>query len=85
MIKAKGEWCSCWVFPLRRKVGLSRSVLAQRFSDLFGHQRNVWRAGVYILHRKMLLHSNKSLALVVEQVGYESATRALACRILAAV
>jgi AraC-like DNA-binding protein len=61
------------VDELARKVGLSRSALAQRFTDLLGQPPMQ-----YLAHWRMqiaaqeLLASRKSLAAVAEQIGYES-------------
>lgn len=61
------------VDELARKVGLSRSALAQRFSDLLGQPPMQylarWRLQVAA---QELLTGSKSLAAVAEQVGYES-------------
>ena len=61
------------VDELARKVGLSRSPLAQRFTDLLGQPPMQylarWRLQVAA---QELLTGSKSLAAVAEQVGYES-------------
>jgi AraC family transcriptional regulator, alkane utilization regulator len=61
------------VDELARKVGLSRSALAQRFTDLLGQPPMQylarWRLQVAA---QELLNGSKSLAAVAEQVGYES-------------
>jgi AraC family transcriptional regulator, alkane utilization regulator len=61
------------VDELARKVGLSRSALAQRFTDLLGQPPMQylarWRLQVAA---QELLSGSKSLAAVAEQVGYES-------------
>jgi len=61
------------VDELARKVGLSRSALAQRFSDLIGQPPMQYLARWRLqIASQELLHGNKSLAIVAEQVGYES-------------
>jgi AraC-like DNA-binding protein len=61
------------VEELAREVGLSRSALAQRFSDLLGkppiQYLAQWRL---IIAAQELDVSSKSVAAVAEQVGYES-------------
>ncbi|BAV34685.1 AraC family transcriptional regulator [Sulfuricaulis limicola] len=61
------------VDELARKVGLSRSALAQRFTDFLEQPPMQylarWRLQV-AAHE--LLNGNKSLAAVAEQVGYDS-------------
>jgi AraC-like DNA-binding protein len=61
------------VEDLARRVGLSRSALAQRFGDLVGvppmQYLAQWRLE---LAAQQLRHSDRPLALVAEQVGYES-------------
>jgi AraC-like DNA-binding protein len=61
------------VDELARKVGLSRSALAQRFTDLLGQPPMQylarWRMQVAA---QELLAGRKSLAAIAEQVGYES-------------
>jgi AraC-like DNA-binding protein len=61
------------VDELARKVGLSRSALAQRFTDLLGQPPMQylarWRLQVAA---QELLNGNKSLTAVAEQVGYDS-------------
>lgn len=64
------EWT---VEELARKVGMSRSGLAQRFTDLVGEPPmqylGRWRLQVAA---QELLSSARSLAIVAAQVGYES-------------
>jgi AraC-like DNA-binding protein len=61
------------VDELARKVGLSRSALAQRFTDLLGQppMQYLARWRMQIAAQQLLL-GNKSLAVVAEQIGYES-------------
>lgn len=61
------------VDELARKVGLSRSALAQRFSDLLGQppMQYLARWRMQIAARE-LLSGTKSLAAIAEQIGYES-------------
>ncbi|HEY3599371.1 MAG TPA: AraC family transcriptional regulator [Paraburkholderia sp.] len=64
----------CWtVDELARKVGLSRSALAQRFTDLLGQPPMQ-----YLAHWRLMIAAQelaaggKTLAAVAQQVGYES-------------
>ena len=61
------------VEELARKVGLSRSALAQRFTDLLGQPPMQylarWRMQI-AAHE--LLNGRKSLAVIAEHIGYES-------------
>ncbi|TCK38940.1 AraC-like DNA-binding protein [Paraburkholderia sp. BL8N3] len=61
------------VDELARKAGLSRSSLAQRFTDLLGQppMQYLARWRLQIAAQEML-NGSKSLAAVAEQVGYES-------------
>jgi AraC-like DNA-binding protein len=61
------------VDELARKVGLSRSALAQRFTDLLGQppMQYLARWRMQIAAQELLIGS-KSLAAVAEQIGYES-------------
>lgn len=61
------------VDELARKVGLSRSALAQRFTDLLGQppMQYLARWRLQIAAQELLIGS-KSLAAVAEQVGYDS-------------
>jgi AraC-like DNA-binding protein len=61
------------VEELARKVGLSRSALAQRFSDFVGHppMQYLARWRLQIAAQQLRL-GEKSLAAVAEQVGYDS-------------
>jgi AraC-like DNA-binding protein len=61
------------VDELARKVGLSRSALAQRFTDLLGQppMQYLARWRMQIAAHELLIGS-KSLAAVAEQIGYES-------------
>jgi AraC-like DNA-binding protein len=61
------------VDELARKVGLSRSALGQRFSDLLGQppMQYLARWRMQIAAHELLIGS-KSLAAVAEQIGYES-------------
>jgi AraC-like DNA-binding protein len=61
------------VDELARKVGLSRSALAQRFNDLVGqppmHYLTRWRLQ---LAAKELVTATKPMIAIASQVGYES-------------
>lgn len=61
------------VDELATKVGLSRSALAQRFTDLVGQPPMQylmrWRLQ---LGARELKSANKSLSTIAEQIGYES-------------
>ncbi|WP_109481179.1 AraC family transcriptional regulator [Paraburkholderia sp. C35] len=61
------------VDELARKVGLSRSAFAARFSDLLGQPPMQylarWRL---IVAAQELSYSNKAIAAIAEEVGYES-------------
>jgi AraC-like DNA-binding protein len=61
------------VDELARKVGLSRSALAHRFTDLLGRPPMQYLAQwrMQIAAQELLIGS-KSLAAVAEQIGYES-------------
>jgi AraC-like DNA-binding protein len=61
------------VDELARKVGLSRSALAQRFTDLLGQppMQYLARWRLQIAAQELLIGS-KSLAAVAAQVGYDS-------------
>ncbi|HEY1999380.1 AraC family transcriptional regulator [Paraburkholderia sp.] len=61
------------VDELARKVGLSRSALAQRFTDLLGQppMQYLARWRMQIAAQELLI-SNKTLAAIAEQIGYES-------------
>jgi AraC-like DNA-binding protein len=61
------------VDELARKVGLSRSALAQRFTDLLGQppMQYLARWRLQIAAQELLI-GRKSLAAVAEQIGYES-------------
>ncbi|MDB5784810.1 AraC family transcriptional regulator [Caballeronia mineralivorans] len=61
------------VDELARKVGLSRSALAQRFTDLLGQppMQYLARWRLQIASHELLIGS-KSLAALAEQVGYDS-------------
>jgi AraC-like DNA-binding protein len=61
------------VGELARKVGLSRSALAQRFSDFVGHppMQYLARWRLQIAAQQLRL-GEKSLAAVAEHVGYDS-------------
>jgi len=61
------------VDELARKVGLSRSALAQRFTDLLGQppMQYLARWRMQIAAQELLIGS-KSLAAVAEKIGYES-------------
>ncbi|CAB3708838.1 AraC family transcriptional regulator [Paraburkholderia rhynchosiae] len=61
------------VDELARKVGLSRSALAQRFADLLGQppMQYLARWRMQIASHE-LLTGGKSLAAIAEQIGYES-------------
>jgi AraC family transcriptional regulator, alkane utilization regulator len=64
----------CWtVDELARKVGLSRSALAQRFTDLLGQppMQYLARWRLQIASRELLI-GTRSLAAVAEEVGYDS-------------
>jgi AraC-like DNA-binding protein len=58
---------------LGRKVGLSRSVLAERFTDLLGmppmQYLARWRMQIAA---RILSNANASMASIAEQIGYES-------------
>ena len=61
------------VDELARKVGLSRSALAQRFTDLLGQPPMQYLARWRMqIAAQELLNGKKSLAAVAEQIGYES-------------
>ena len=61
------------VDELARKVGLSRSALAQRFTDLLGQPPMQYLARWRMqIAAQELLTGRKSLAAVAEQIGYES-------------
>ena len=61
------------VDELARKVGLSRSALAHRFTELLGQPPMQYLARWRMqIAAQELLSSNKSLAAVAEQIGYES-------------
>jgi AraC-like DNA-binding protein len=61
------------VDELARKVGLSRSALAQRFSDFLGQPPMQYLARWRLqLAAQQLRDGEKSLADVAEQVGYDS-------------
>ncbi|SAL13874.1 AraC family transcriptional regulator [Caballeronia terrestris] len=64
----------CWtVDELAKKVGLSRSALAQRFTQLLGQPPMQYLARWRLqIAAQELLGGRKSLAAVAEQVGYES-------------
>ncbi|ACC76172.1 AraC family transcriptional regulator [Paraburkholderia phymatum] len=61
------------VDELARKVGLSRSAFAQRFTDLLGQPPMQylarWRL---IVAAQELSYSSKAIAAIAEEVGYES-------------
>ena len=61
------------VDELARKVGLSRSALAQRFTDLLGQppMQYLARWRLQVAAQELLIGS-KSLAAIAEQVGYDS-------------
>jgi AraC family transcriptional regulator, alkane utilization regulator len=61
------------VDELARKVGLSRSALAQRFTHLLGQppMQYLARWRMHIAAQELLI-GRKSLAAVAEQIGYES-------------
>ena len=64
----------CWtVDELARNVGLSRSALAQRFTDLLGQPPMQYLAHwrLQIASRELLVGS-RPLAVVAEEVGYDS-------------
>ena len=58
---------------LAHKVGLSRSALAQRFTDLLDQppMQYLARWRLQIAAQELLI-GNKSLAAIAEQVGYDS-------------
>ncbi len=61
------------VDELARKVGLSRSALAQRFTDLLGQPPMQYLARWRLqIAAQELMSGNESLAAVAEHVGYES-------------
>jgi AraC family transcriptional regulator, alkane utilization regulator len=61
------------VDELARKVGLSRSALAQRFTDLLGQPPMQYLARWRMqIAAQELLTGSKSLAAVAEKIGYES-------------
>lgn len=64
----------CWtVDELARKVGLSRSALAQRFTELLGQPPMQYLARWRLqIAAQELRNGNRSLAAVAERVGYES-------------
>lgn len=61
------------VEELARKVGISRSALAQRFTELLGQPPMQYLARWRLqIAAQELLSGEKTLATVAEQVGYES-------------
>ncbi|MGF6777249.1 AraC family transcriptional regulator [Paraburkholderia sp. GAS334] len=61
------------VEKLARKVGLSRSALAQRFSDLMGQPPMQYLARWRLqIAAQQMLAGGTSLAVVAEQIGYDS-------------
>jgi AraC-like DNA-binding protein len=61
------------VEDLARDVGVSRSVLASRFTDVIGESPMRYLAGWRIhLAKQLLCEDGHSLAEVAERVGYES-------------
>lgn len=61
------------VDELARKVGLSRSALAQRFTDFVGHPPMQYLASWRLrVASNLLREEDESIALVAERVGYES-------------
>ncbi|MEI5996342.1 AraC family transcriptional regulator [Paraburkholderia bengalensis] len=61
------------VDELARKVGLSRSALAQRFTELLGQPPMQYLARWRLqIAAQALREGNQTLAVVAEQVGYES-------------
>jgi AraC-like DNA-binding protein len=61
------------VDELARKVGLSRSALAQRFTDLLGQPPMQYLARWRLqIAAQELLNGSKSLTAIAEQVGYDS-------------
>jgi AraC family transcriptional regulator, alkane utilization regulator len=64
----------CWtVDELARKVGLSRSALAQRFSELLGQPPMQYLASWRLMIAAQELASGtRTLAVIAQQVGYES-------------
>jgi AraC-like DNA-binding protein len=61
------------VEDLARQVGVSRSALAGRFTDLIGESPMRYLAGWRIhLAKQLLCEGTHSLAAVAERVGYES-------------
>ncbi|GAB2898869.1 AraC family transcriptional regulator [Paraburkholderia jirisanensis] len=64
----------CWtVDELARKVGLSRSALAQRFSELLGQPPMQYLASWRLMiAAQELVNGTKTLAAIAEQIGYES-------------
>jgi len=61
------------VDELARKVGLSRSALAQRFTDLLGQppMQYLARWRLQVAAQELLI-GNKSIVAIAEQVGYDS-------------
>jgi AraC-like DNA-binding protein len=61
------------VEDLGRRVGISRSGLAQRFADVLGqppmHYLTKWRLH---LAARLLRSTNRSIAAIIDEVGYES-------------
>ena len=61
------------VRDLGRRVGISRSGLAQRFADVLGqppmHYLTKWRLH---LAARLLRSTNRSIAAIIDEVGYES-------------
>ena len=61
------------VRDLGRRVGISRSGLAQRFADVLGqppmHYLTKWRLH---LAAQLLRSTNRSIAAIIDEVGYES-------------
>ncbi|MEO8004626.1 MAG: AraC family transcriptional regulator [Betaproteobacteria bacterium] len=61
------------VDELARKVGLSRSALAQRFTDFVGQPPMQYLASWRLrMASNLLREEDESIALVAERVGYES-------------
>ena len=64
----------CWtVDELARKVGLSRSALAQRFTELLGQPPMQYLASWRLMiAAQELVTGTKTLAAIAQQVGYDS-------------
>jgi AraC-like DNA-binding protein len=74
LVLMHAEPAHAWtVDELARKVGLSRSALAQRFTDYLGQPPMQYLASWRLrIASNLLREEGESIALVAERVGYES-------------